>query len=135
MKQSNQMELSDLVNRFWNGESSIREEERLRELLKGENVPAEYEGLAQYFRELGNDPEADFSEGQSGATRNKGISLQERILIAMVVCILVAMAIWYIYATRKLGGDTSALPIDTSSFLSTTWDETFVLFRDLIILK
>lgn len=135
MKQSNQLELSDLVNRFWNGESSIREEKRLRELLEGEDVPAEYEGLAAFFNEFGNDPEADFSEGQSADRRMNGISLQECILIAIVVCILLALAVWYVYATKKLEGEMGVLPIDPSIFRSSVWDETLVLFRNVILFK
>ncbi len=134
MKQSNNLELNELVTRFWNGETSLREEERLRQLLSAEDVPAEYEGLAEYFNQsLNGDLPSDekFNSPQASGS----IPVKERILIALVVAFLLSLAMWYVYATRKLSGATGALPIDTSSLLSTAWDETFVLFRDLILLK
>ncbi|MBI1265817.1 MAG: hypothetical protein GC193_00155 [Cryomorphaceae bacterium] len=134
MKQSYHGELNELVTRFWNGETSLREEDRLRHLLSADDVPAEYEGLAQYFNETVNDDSLT-DESIPNSTTSRSIPLKERILIALVVAFLLALAVWYVYATRKLNGETGTLPIDTSSVLSSAWDETFVLFRDLILSK
>jgi len=47
-------EINELLNRYWNCETSLEEEQQLREYFKSENIPSEWRetaALFQYFEE------------------------------------------------------------------------------------
>ncbi|MFT4683185.1 MAG: hypothetical protein ACI80P_001351 [Flavobacteriales bacterium] len=48
----NEDNLKVLIDRFWEGETSIEEEALLRSRLQAEELPEEYEGVAAYFESL-----------------------------------------------------------------------------------
>lgn len=54
-------ELKGLIDRFWEGNTTLEEEERLRSLSRSPDFPVEFEGIAAYFDAL--EPKAPQLEG------------------------------------------------------------------------
>lgn len=133
MKQTSQSELHELVARFWNGESSLREEERLRELLAGDDIPAEYDGLAAYFQEASEELNTENLYSVSDGSGSKPISTKEKLIIVFALTILLALAIWYFCNTYMMKAEMEQLPIDTAMDQSNFLNDTFVLFTQLFI--
>jgi hypothetical protein len=54
--------IEDLLNRYWNCESTLEEEQQLREYFKGHNIPEQLRETASLFRYFEENKKKDFHD-------------------------------------------------------------------------
>lgn len=106
----NEIELRTLVERFWDGETSVFEEDQLREALQREDLPEEFEGVAAYFEslkepaELGNSfDDALFTAMGDEQSKGKVRSMTPKwFLAAAAILVMLLSGYWFFQQDAKL---------------------------------
>jgi hypothetical protein len=99
--------IQSLVNKYWDGNTSLEEEAVLRDYFRYNDYPEEFNGIASYFEMIASEDEAlgkDFDDAVMGAVEGGGsggrvISLHAaaRYLAAACVAFLIGTAVWYAF--------------------------------------
>ena len=96
----NEENLRNLVERFWEGETSVQEEEMLRKQLQSEELPEEFEGVAAYFEslqdpaELGDEFDHQFLSSIEEKTKVRAINPRRWLSVA-AVAIALCSGYWF----------------------------------------
>lgn len=130
-----------LLDRYFEGETSLEEESLLRQYFQQEDIPAEwanYQSLFQFFQregEKGTSPEFDEKLRNSGNKNAplKVISLRSRRLwrAAAAAVILLAAGLWFIKPLSP-GEDTAVASIDWSQYEPKSDEEALRLTKTAI---
>ena len=89
-------EIKKLLEKYFNGNSSLSEEKILREyFLQNGNIPAEFEYARQIFLHFKNESEIKLNK----PARNKTLEINTRWIIrisAIAACIIIIVGLWLI---------------------------------------
>lgn len=128
----NEENISVLIERFWEGETSIEEEELLKQRLQAEDLPEEFEGIAAYFEsleepaELGDDFDAQFLSAIEEKT--KVLTLNPRWwLAAAAVVIALLSGYWF----SQEDSQTLASEEYTQEEIDLAWEQTQVALKKI----
>ena len=98
----NQHNIHDVVNKFWEGQSTLEEERELRDYFRYHSVPDGLEGIASYLELSGQEQtglDSDFDEKMMDAISSKPkgaiVYLRPLLRVAAVVALIVAAAILF----------------------------------------
>jgi hypothetical protein len=123
--------IEELLNKYWNCETSLEEEEQLRKFFQGENVPAQFKetaGLFQYFETQKKKSLDDIAFDNHLVTKVKSTEsktiklLYNSMRIAAGVAVLM-VAIWFMRDEIK-GTTTTAQVEDTYDDPKLAFEET-----------
>jgi hypothetical protein len=124
MKQDN-IDIEQLLNKYFEGQTSLQEEEFLRNYFQGDNIPAEwkmYQPMFQYFTtcHCGLDPQTH----ETLTTANEGIAGQARndkkiywwISIAAAACVILFFGLKFTFHTPTNLSASSQMYIDGKKY-------------------
>lgn len=95
--------IEELLNKYWNCETSLEEEQQLRDYLQGSNVPDQHNDTAVLFRYFGEHKKKSLNEGNFDARIVKTITPKNKIVklfhnsmrIAAGIAVLM-VALWFV---------------------------------------
>ncbi|MCH2199201.1 MAG: hypothetical protein MK081_10500 [Flavobacteriales bacterium] len=105
----NELEIRSIVEKFWDGSTSLEEEALLRQLAKEDALPDEFQGVAAYFEAIEDEPmlgeSFDDEMLEKLSTSSTPIfSIQRfRPLFAAAAIVIAVLGGWYFFAQQDPG--------------------------------
>lgn len=93
MKQ--QVDIQELLDRYWEGETTLEEERRLKDFFASENIPEQFRPFKPLFQVLKADQEVRYSDNNRTVTRRFGSVFKPFRLAAAAVAILLIAGLWW----------------------------------------
>lgn len=88
-------DIQELLDRYWEGETSLEEERRLREFFAAESIPEQFRQEAAFFRALRAEMSVELPVKAPVQLPRRGVQRYWRLAAASVAFLLMAGAGWW----------------------------------------